>query len=415
MLTSIAAPQARGKKSNDVIFGAANAAKADIAANGKENVVNATIGAILDEEENLVCLPTVEKVYRSIPMTDIIAYAPVAGLPQYLKDVEDCCFGDCRPDGYTAAVSTAGGTGAIHHVIQNYTQPGDEVLTSDWYWSAYNTLCADNGRRLRTYRMLDDAYEFGYDDFEASLMDMAKKQDWLAVVINTPAHNPTGYSLTDGDWDRVLELLKTLAAEGKRITLLVDVSYIDYAGPEARDFFRKFSDLPSEILVVIAFSLSKSFTLYGQRIGAMIGLSQSPDIIQEFKDINAYTNRATWSNNCRGAQECLVRIWEDPKLRASWKSEQQGYYQLIQERAKIFTDEAEAVGLPMLPYQAGYFLSIPAKNSKKVCELLHKDHIYLVPLAAGIRLAVCAVPKAKMHGIAAKVKAAMIEAGEMEK
>lgn len=414
MLKSIAAPQARGKKSNDVIFGAANAAKADIAAHGKDNVVNATIGAILDEEENLVCLPTVEKAYRSIPMTGVIAYAPVAGLPDFLKDVEECCFENFRPEGYTAAVSTAGGTGAIHHVIQNYTEPGDEVLTSDWYWSAYNTLCADNGRHLRTYQMLDRKGNFDFSDFKRNLTAMAEKQDWLAAIINTPAHNPTGYSLSDDDWDAVIELLKELAGKGKKITLLVDVSYIDYAGPDARAFFQKFSGLPDAILIVIAFSLSKSFTLYGQRIGAMIGLSASPDIIQEFKDINAYTNRATWSNNCRGAQECLVKIWENPALRASWKKEQQSYYQLIQERARIFTDEAKSVGLPMLPYQAGYFLSIPAKDSKKVCELLHKDHIYLVPLAAGIRLAVCAVPKAKMHGIATKVKAAMVAAGELD-
>lgn len=413
MTGHMAAPQAQGKKSSDVIFGASNAAKADIAANGKENVINATIGAILDEEEKLVCLPTVERVYKSIPMEDIIAYAPVSGMPAFLKDIEECCFGGVRPEGYTAAVSTAGGTGAIHHIIHNYSEPGDEVLTSDWYWSAYNTLCADNGRKLRTYRMLDDTLSFGHEDFEANLSAMAEKQERLVVIINSPAHNPTGYSLTDADWDRVISFFKSLVAKGKKIILLADVSYIDYAGEHGRDFFKKFSGLPPEILVVIAFSLSKSFTLYGQRLGAMIALSSDESVVQEFKDINGYTNRATWSNNCRGGMECLIRIWENEADRRAWKEEQQSYYRLIQERADIFVSEAKEVGLPMLPYQAGYFLSIPSPDSAAVCDILHRDHIYLVPLKAGIRLAVCAVPKAKMHGIAAKVKAAMVEAGQL--
>ena len=129
-MESMAAPQARGKVAHDAIFGASTAAKADIAANGSEKVVNATVGAILDEEERLVCLPTVEKAYRSLAMEQIISYAPVAGVPAFLKEIQDCCFGEYRPEGYTEAVSTTGGTGAIHHVIHNYTEPGDEVLSA---------------------------------------------------------------------------------------------------------------------------------------------------------------------------------------------------------------------------------------------------------------------------------------------
>ncbi len=298
-------------------------------------------------------------------------------------------------------------------MIHNYSEPGDEILTADWYWSAYKTLCEDNGRHLRTYRMTDAAGHFDFADFKENLLAMAARQRQLVVVLNTPAHNPTGYSLTDADWDNVLGLFRELAAEGKHVIPLIDVSYIDYAGEGARDFFLKFENLPEEILIVIAFSLSKSFTLYGQRIGAMIALSSNEDLVTEFKDINAYTNRATWSNNCRGAMECLVRIWEDPAKRASWKAEQQAYYRLIQERADIFMKEAAEVGLPAMPYQAGYFLSVPLKDSKAVCEYLHREHIYLVPLSAGARIAVCAVTKAKMHGIATKLKAAMEACGEI--
>lgn len=82
-MVSLAAPHAKGKKSNDVIFGASAAAKADIRKIGAEHVVNATIGTILDDDEKIVCLPVVERVFKSLPMADIISYAPIAGTPEY--------------------------------------------------------------------------------------------------------------------------------------------------------------------------------------------------------------------------------------------------------------------------------------------------------------------------------------------
>lgn len=59
---------------------------------GKEKVTNATIGALLDDQEQLVCLPTVEKVFRSVPMTEIINYAPISGLPDYLDAAIQSCL-----------------------------------------------------------------------------------------------------------------------------------------------------------------------------------------------------------------------------------------------------------------------------------------------------------------------------------
>ena len=85
---------------------------------------------------------------------------------------------------------------------------------------------------------------------------------------------------------------------------------------------------------------------------------------------------------------------------------------MIQERGDIFTKEARECGLKMVPYISGFFLSIPAKDSAAVCEKLHEDNIFCVPLAAGVRVAICGVPKKKIPGMAAKIKAAMDALGE---
>ena len=414
MTMSIAAKHAKGKSAQDKIFGANAAAVAAAAKYGKDAVTNATIGAILDEDENLVCLPTVEEVFRGLSTNEMIAYAPISGLPEYLDCVLTAAFGNSRPEGYIAAVATAGGTGAIHHAIWNYTDKGDTVLCSDWYWGAYKVLCQDMGRNFTTYKMLDENNKFNLPALKEKVDELLAKQDNLLYLLNTPAHNPTGYSLSGEDMDGVLAILKEAAVPGKNIVFFLDVAYIDYAGEkeEVRKIFKKLSGLPANILCIVGYSMSKGFTMYGQRTGAMIGVSSDKSVIDEFAAINQYTSRATWSNINRPAMRTLATIYSNPELLAKVCAERDYYYQMIKARADLFTKEAEECGLPMLPYVAGFFLSIPAKNPDAICEKLHEDNIFAVPLAAGVRIAVCAVPLKKIKGMAAKVNAAMQAVGE---
>ena len=319
MVMSIAAKHAKGKAAQDKIFGANAAAVAAAAKYGKDAVTNATIGAILDEEEKLVCLPTVEKVYRGLQTNELIAYAPISGLPEYLDCVLTAAFGNSRPDGYVAAVATAGGTGAIHHAIWNYLDEGETALCSDWYWGAYKVLCDDMGRKFTTYKMLDENNKFNLPALKTKIDELLAQQDNLLYLLNTPAHNPTGYSLSEEDMDGVLGVLKEAAAKpGKNVVFFLDVAYIDYAGEkeEVRKIFKKLGGLPANILCTVGYSMSKGFTMYGQRTGAMIGVSSDADVIKEFADINQYTSRATWSNINRPAMRTLATIYSDPELLA---------------------------------------------------------------------------------------------------
>lgn len=147
--------------------------------------------------------------------------------------------------------------------------------------------------------------------------------------------------------------------------------------------------------------------MYGQRTGAMIGITSDKDVHQEFMDINQYTSRATWSNISHAAMKTLATIYEDKTLLAQLEAERNEFYNMIKERAEIFTSEAKAVNLTILPYVAGFFLTVPAEKPVAVCEKLHDDHVFAVPLKKGIRIAVCAVPTNKIIGMATKIKAAM--------
>lgn len=405
----MAAASREGKKLNDVVFASSAAAKAAIAKYGIEKVVNATVGCYAGDDEKVACLPVVEKVYRSLPMSDFITYAPPIGLADYRQDVIDATFEGQRPDGYTAAVATAGGTGAIHIAIMNYSEQGDQVLTTDWRWAVYDNLCAEVGRNLATFAMLDENHSFNIESFSSAVAAILRQQDSLLIMLNTPANNPTGFALSDRDWEEVLDVCRLHVKNGKRISILVDIAYIAYTGDKnkVRTFMKQFSNLPENLFIMVAYSMSKGFTLYGQRAGALVGLSASKAVIDEFQEVGKYSARTSWSNVNRAAMTLLSTVRRNPQLLAELEKEENEYFQSIRQRADIFMKEARACNLPFVPYKAGFFISVPTAKSADACEKLFDDLIFAAPLARGIRLGVCSIPAYKMNGVAAKIKKAL--------
>lgn len=409
MATHMAASSREGKKLNDSVFWAGQAAQQAIAQYGEQAVVNATVGCYAGEDGELGCLPTVEALYRTLPIDDFITYAPPIGLPEYRQAAIAETFEDQRPDGYADAVATAGGTGAVHIAITNYSEVGDTVLTTDWRWGIYGGLCQEVGRKLAAFSLFDEERHFNLPAFAAAMTDILSRQDSLLLILNTPANNPTGFAMSEDDWDGVLQICREQEAKGKRITILVDIAYIAYAGEKnaVRQFMKKFSNLPPHILILFAFSMSKGYTLYGQRAGALVALSSSRDVIDEFVELGRYSARTSWSNVNRAAMTLLVKVRQDPKLQRQVDAERQAFFDVIWKRADLFMQEAAQCGLRIVPYHGGFFISIPTDDAPAVCRRLQERRIFAAPLAQGVRLGVCSVPLHQIQGLALKIKEAI--------
>ena len=408
----ITASHAQGKgKEPDAVFAVLKRAKDAIAVLGKDKVINAVIGSIYDDEGRFVTLPSVNEYFRQIPAEEMMDYAPIAGLPDFLEAAIDYTFQDSKPENvFIKAVSTPGGTGAIRHSFFNYAEFGQKVLIPDWFWGPYRTIAEEHGIKVDTYVMFDKEYNFTLSSIKHKSEELLKVQDRLVIIFNTPGHNPTGYSMTEKDWLEVLKFYKECAKnKQKKIVLVLDIAYIDYVGKpsETRKFMKLLGGLPENILIIIAFSMSKSFTMYGMRSGALIGLSSSQEEAEEFSRINSYSSRGVWSNGTRGAQRLLTEVMKDPALRAKIDAERKKYRELIYRRADIFLKEAREIGLVTLPYHGGFFITVPAKDPKAAAEKLALDNIYVVPLKMGLRLAVCALPTYQIPGLAAKIKAVL--------
>ncbi len=393
----------------DRIFGISNRAKAAIAKYGRDKVVNGTIGALMDDEGKLVVLESVDEVFHSLTAADYAEYAPIGGLAGFRGAVLKAAFGNHEPEGFKEAVATPGGTGSLRNTISNYSSPGDRVLTSDWHWAPYNTIAGEIGRSIDTFRLFDDNRKFNADSFAEKVKELLQKQDSLVIILNTPAHNPTGYSLTLADWDQVISVLTEEAKCGKPAVLLIDAAYIDFAGDEDeyREFFPKLSALPENVLPIVAYSLSKTYTLYGARCGAMICVAKTQEIADEFKRVCEYSSRGSWSNSAKVGQTILTKIYEDPQLLRKVDEERAGYREMLLARGRAFSRAADEAGLEIVPFDAGFFVSVPCDDPDAVSRKLEEENIFLVPLKLGLRVSVASVPEAQCEKLPAVIKKAM--------
>jgi aromatic-amino-acid transaminase len=401
------AGHAKWPKVNDAIFGLAAKAKEAIDKYGKENVIDSTLGALVDDKGDLICLNTVYQELKSMPDAAIAAYAQVAGQPDFLETVPNICFGKYRPDAHIRAVATPGGTGSVRNSIYNYTERGDSILISDWFWSPYITISEEYGRKATTFELFNSKNEFNMESFKEKFEELLNKQKRLVTILNTPANNPTGYSLSDEEWDEVLNLAKENAKDPEnRIIIVVDCAYIDYAGigDERRKFFAKFSGLPKNILIIAAFSMSKGYTMYGMRSGAAICISSDEEIAEEFYYSCLHSNRANWSNGTRAAMEIMTRIAKDPEKTKAYEAEVKEAKMMLRKRADAFVKGAKEAGLEILPYRDGFFVSIPCKDAKKASDELIKENLFVVALKKGLRFAVCAVSEEKCKTAPAIIK-----------
>jgi len=351
-----------GKKLVDNIFATSKKAKQAIVKFGKDNVINATIGSLYNEDEKLAVYDVVESVYRNLSPEDLYAYASnVIGEDDYLEEVIKAVFYDDYKEVlkglHISSIATTGGTGAISNTIKNYMDTGDKVLLPNWMWGTYKNIVVENGGKVETYQLFDEKGNFNFEDFKSKVLELTKIQKNVVLIINEPSHNPTGFRMTYEEWVNLMDFFKSI--RDTNVIVIRDVAYFEYddRGEEETKKIRKLLlGLPKNILFMYAFSLSKSLSIYG-------------------------------------------------KLKANFLNEKQGYMNLLNERANIFLAEAKEVNLETLPYKSGFFVTVSVGETvDKVIEDLENKNIFVIKFDTGIRIGLCSVPKKKIKGLAKKIK-----------
>lgn len=386
-----------GKSLGKGVFDITREVKEAEAEYGKENVINSTIGTFYGEDENLAVLDTVEKIYKNLPAAELFGYAPgISGSKEYKEAVKENVFDIYKSSfdkSFIGVTATPGGTGAIHNTLKAYMDCSETVLLPEFMWEAYKHLAAANGLKFDTYSLFDGD-GFNLSSFSEKVLKMVKKQHKVLAVINDPCQNPTGYSLSLEEWKAVVEILKEAAKYGE-VILLDDIAYLDYdfrGAAKSREYMTLFNGLPENILVIIAASMSKSFTSYGLRVGAQVAVSSSQKVIEEFDTASTFLCRTSWSNTTRGGMKLLAEIYGNEKLLKEVEDEREEKIILLEKRAEIFLREAEKEGLITCPFRSGFFITIPLKeNAAEIIADLKSKKVFVLPVLGGMRIALCSV------------------------
>ncbi|MBL8742089.1 MAG: aminotransferase class I/II-fold pyridoxal phosphate-dependent enzyme, partial [Myxococcales bacterium] len=262
------------RPADDPIFALNSEARAR--AKAGESVINATVGSLLEDDGSLAMLRTVVDTARETPAAVGAGYAPIAGPPSFLQAVTKDLLGDRKEAAWVASVATPGGTGALRHAIANFLEPKQTLLTTSFYWGPYKTLADENERELTTFRMFDDRGRFDVAAMRTALEKQLRSERRALLFLNSPCHNPTGYSLEASEWREVRETIEELSPIGP-ISVCLDVAYARFGAQPLSVMLDEMLALVPKALVMFAWSASKSFLQYGMRVGALVAVHPDDD------------------------------------------------------------------------------------------------------------------------------------------
>lgn len=401
----------------DTVFTVAKQAKEDILKNGEENVINATIGSLYDEDGQLVALKSVFNHYDALSHQIKASYAmSFKGNVTYCEQVWNWLLQGRSLNLAHSTIATPGGSGAISSAFLNFLNPNETVVIPEIAWAVYKMMADQYCLNVEKYNLFNQD-QFNLESFKTICRKVLHKQKKLLVVINDPCHNPTGYSMSLEEWNHVIEFLNELSKEGPCI-LLNDIAYLDYGFDcdHTRDYLSALNCLEENVLVLIAFSTSKTCTSYGLRCGAAILIAKDFNKLKQTENLFEKTARAVWSNIPNAAMENFT--WVTTENKAAFMQEKQSYVDLLKQRSQIFIKEAESVHLPIYPFKEGFFITIPIED-ELLKEIYHQklieNHIYTIQVDKGIRVALCSLTTKKVQGLAFRMKSILEESKVKEK
>ena len=380
----------KGSVFSDIIFNSSKAAQKRIADIGAESVINGTIGALTDDNSTLVTFDSIDALLYKIDMKKLSNYAPLEGYPQFLEAMKHLCFETYLPERDTASVAVAGGLAGIRQAIFNYTEVGDSVIIPDWNWAPYYTIMADNYRKVTEFSMIADG-KFNLESFKKTVQKVAEFQKTVFIIFNTPAHNPTGYSVKKDEWDEIIKFLNGL---DRKIVLFQDVAYIDFSDPEQKAIFKWLDACDDHILTIVNYSISKGYAKYGLRTAALFAVHKDESVLQEFKNVITISNRACYGSSPATGQLLMTALWNDKMALSNFMKSRSEWHQTLKRRAKAFLENVDPQLI--MPFDDGFFISLKSTNPEHDVKALQDKNVFLVPLPHGIRIALCSIPEHKL-------------------
>jgi len=375
-------------------------------ADARVNKVNLGVGVYYDENGKLPllkCVALAEAQMQAEPKPR--GYLPIDGIAAYDRAVQELVFGEgseLLAAKRVATVQAIGGTGGlkIGADFLKRLNPNAQVLISDPSWENHRALFTNAGFIVGSYPYYD-ADKRGIN-FEGMLAALNGATAGTIVVLHACCHNPTGYDLTSAQWEQVVAAVKA-----RGLVPFLDMAYQGFGEGIAEDGAVIQQFVAANLDFFVSTSFSKSFSLYGERVGALSVVCASAEdqarVLSQLKIVirTNYSNPPT-----HGGQVCAM-VLNTPTLRVTWEEELAGMRLRIRAMRAALVAALQKAGvtddLSFVTRQKGMF-SYSGLNAAQMQRLRSEFGIYGVDSG---RICVAALNEKNLPAVAEAMAAVM--------
>ena len=342
--------------------------------------VNLGVGVYYDDNGKVPVLECVKRAEQLLA-TEVSprTYLPIEGMAAYVRAVQDLLLGSdaaAISEQRVVGIQALGGTGALK-VAADFLKRFDTKATvwiSNPSWENHRALFESAGFEVKNYAYYDAATR-GLD-FNAMVTALEQLPAGDIVVLHACCHNPTGADLTNDQWTRVIEIVKA-----RGLVPILDIAYQGFAEGLAQDgaVVKRFVEAMNPVFICSSFS--KSFSLYGERVGALTVITGSKDEATRVMSQLKRVVRTNYSNPPTHGSAIVAKVLTSPDLRAQWEKELGAMRDRIKEMRKALVDGIQkrvpGADFSFILKQRGMFSY--SGLSKEIVEKLKTDYsVYAV-------------------------------------
>jgi aromatic-amino-acid transaminase len=322
------------------------------------NKVNLGVGVYFDDQGKLpvlACVAAAEKQLLEAPKAK--GYLPIDGIAAYDRAVQGLVFGadsEAVKAGRVATVQALGGTGGLKLGADflKKLNPAALVLISDPSWENHRALFTSAGFEVGQYPYYDAATR-GIR-FDAMLAALNAAAPGTIAVLHACCHNPTGCDLTPAQWQQVVD-----ACKARGLVPFLDMAYQGFGEGIAEDGAVIGQFMAANIDFFVSTSFSKSFSLYGERVGALSVVCSDKDEAARVLSQLKIVIRTNYSNPPTFGAHIVATVLTTPALRQLWERELAGMRERIRAMRHALVAKLRAAGvkgdLDYITQQQGMF------------------------------------------------------------
>ena len=382
----------------DPILGLTEAYNAD----SRPTKVNLGVGIYYDESGRIPLLRAVKQIEQQLANeAKPRGYLPIDGLPAYTQATRELVFGKDSPllaAGRVATSQTIGGSGALRvgADLLHKLLPHSTIAISNPSWENHRAVFGAAGFEVVEYSYFDPTTH-GVD-FDAMVADLNALQPGTVVLLHACCHNPTGADLTVAQWKQVAALLKE-----RQLFPFIDMAYqgFDKGIEEDGAAVRIIAEAGIDSFVV-ANSYSKSFSLYGEHVGALSVVAPDANAAKAVQSQVKRIIRTIYSSPSTHGAALVAGVLNSPELRQLWEQELTEMRERIHALRHGLVDKLVAAGAPEFAFindQAGMF-SYSGLSRPQVDRLRDEYGIYAVGTG---RICVAALNQGNLEYVAKAV------------